>query len=310
MVYNLMVRDGLRVGIYGIEKMLQWGTPHDLEVYKGWSRYFATSSRAQRKATNPPGTTLVLPMAGKGSRFTERGYETPKPFLPIDGLPMVVAAVKCLPKSDRQVFACRSEHLALAEGVLGAHFPGSQVCSVDKTTDGQACTCEVGMHAFDVNPESPIMISACDNGATYDPVVLQRLLDDETVDVVVWSFRNNPTSKYNPNMYSWLEVEDECRITRVHCKNFPFEDPMKSHAIIGTMFFRKGRYFLDGLRDNYNLDLRTNGEFYVDDVINRCIESRLDVRVFEVDSYICWGTADDYMTYNYWKDHFEKKNNK
>jgi NDP-sugar pyrophosphorylase family protein len=40
LVYNLMIRDGLKVGVFEIEKMLQWGTPYDLEVYKSWSSYF------------------------------------------------------------------------------------------------------------------------------------------------------------------------------------------------------------------------------------------------------------------------------
>ena len=40
MVYNLLVEDGLCVNIFEINHMLQWGTPYDLEVYNGWSRYF------------------------------------------------------------------------------------------------------------------------------------------------------------------------------------------------------------------------------------------------------------------------------
>ena len=40
MVYNLLVRDGMRVGIFEIDKLLQWGTPSDLNIYKWWSDYF------------------------------------------------------------------------------------------------------------------------------------------------------------------------------------------------------------------------------------------------------------------------------
>lgn len=39
--YNLMVRDGLKVLIYEMEKFCQWGTPEDLEEYEAWSRAFA-----------------------------------------------------------------------------------------------------------------------------------------------------------------------------------------------------------------------------------------------------------------------------
>ena len=35
-----MKEDGLRIGIFEIEKMLQWGTPKDLEEYLVWSNYF------------------------------------------------------------------------------------------------------------------------------------------------------------------------------------------------------------------------------------------------------------------------------
>ena len=54
--------------------------------------------------------------------------------------------------------------------------------------------------------------------------------------------------------------------------------------------------------------IRTNNEFYVDDVLNQNIKSGLNVKVFEVDNYICWGTPDDYKVYNYWKEHFQKIN--
>ena len=32
----------------------------------------------------------------------------------------------------------------------------------------------------------------------------------------------------------------------------------------------------------------------------------LKVKVFEVENYICWGTPDDYETYLYWQNFFDK----
>ena len=39
---------------------------------------------------------------------------------------------------------------------------------------------------------------------------------------------------------------------------------------------------------------------------HRNIEKGLKVKAFEVENYICWGTPDDYETYNYWKTFFNK----
>ena len=48
LVYNLLVSSGLKVSIYEIQHMLQWGTPQDLEEYSIWSKYF----RAKKKTTS------------------------------------------------------------------------------------------------------------------------------------------------------------------------------------------------------------------------------------------------------------------
>lgn len=133
-----------------------------------------------------------------------------------------------------------------------------------------------------------------------------ELYNDLNNDVIVWSFRNNQTSKVNPHMYAWLKVDKNDNIQHVSCKKFIYENPLITHAIIGTMFFRKARYFIDGLQQNYTACIKTNNEYYVDDVINRNIEAGLTVKVFESDYYICWGTPDDYETYMYWKDFFNK----
>jgi hypothetical protein len=107
----------------------------------------------------------------------------------------------------------------------------------------------------------------------------------------------------NPQMYSWLDVDADGCIHDVACKRFV---EGREHAIIGTMYFRKAKYFLDGLKENRKCNLRTNGELYVDDVISRNIEAGLKVKVFTVDNYICWGTPNDYKTYCYWSDYFTK----
>jgi bifunctional N-acetylglucosamine-1-phosphate-uridyltransferase/glucosamine-1-phosphate-acetyltransferase GlmU-like protein len=107
-------------------------------------------------------------------------------------------------------------------------------------------------------------------------------------------------------MYAWMETDENNNIKSVSCKKFDESkhDLKNSHVIIGTMFFRKSKYFIDGLKANYNENIRTNGEFYVDDVINQNIKQGLKVKVFEVKNYICWGTPNDYKTYNYWKEYF------
>ena len=90
----------------------------------------------------------------------------------------------------------------------------------------------------------------------------QKLVDDETNDIIIWTFRNEPTSKNNPNMYAWLDTDENDFVKSVSCKKFieGVHDIKNSHVIIGTMFFRKGKYFIEGLHKNYQENIRSNGE--------------------------------------------------
>jgi len=311
-VYNLLKQDNLNILIFEIEKMLQWGTPKDLEEYLTWSNYFLKRDITFNKHfIDKKNTTLILPMAGAGSRFFTFGYDTPKPLLDLEGLPMVVKAVDCLPQTNNKIFICQNEHMQkykILETIL-EHYPNSTFIGIDYITEGQACTCEL---AFKVNTNidknESILISACDNGVYYDCQKYQELLNDESVDVIIWSFSNNPTSKLYPHMYAWLDVDDENFIKRVSIKK-PFTDCENKYAIIGTMLFKKARYFLEGLNEIYNKNSRTNGEFYVDNIIEPLIKMGYKCKIFNVTNYLCWGTPNDYKTYNYWLEYFTNLQN-
>jgi len=308
LVYKLLIENKLLVTTFIINKMLQWGTPYDLEVYNSWSNYFKNIKTKQPIVKNPKGTTLILPMAGKGSRFAKEGYLLPKPLLDVDGKSMIIQAVNCLPECDENTFICLSDHIDKFNiyDTIKQNYSNAKIVGIDDTTDGQACTCEIGILVNNIDLEKPILISACDNGVYYDTKKYEEMVNDESIDVIVWSFRNNQSSKTNPNAYAWLDVDDEGFVKHVSCKNFIYDDPLTTHAIIGTMFFRLGRFFYDGLLKNYEENIKTNGEFYVDDVLNQNIKDGLKIKVFEVENYICWGTPNDYKTYNYWLDHFTK----
>jgi NDP-sugar pyrophosphorylase family protein len=306
MVYNLLARDKLRTLIFEIEKMLQWGTPKDLEEYLMWSNYFLNRKKDFNKDfVDKYDTTLILPMAGAGSRFSKEGYEIPKPLLDIEELPMIIQAVECLPKTSKKIFICQNEHLEKYKigNVIKEYYDNTEIIGIDYITEGQACTCDLAFQQFDIDLEKPVFISACDNGVYYDMKKYEELLEDPEVDIIIWSFSNNPTSKLFPHMYAWLDVDENNYIKRVSIKK-AFTDIENKYAIIGSMTFKKGKYFKEGLDKIYEINYRTNGEFYVDNMIEPLVNMGYKIKIFDVENYLCWGTPNDYKTYNYWKDYF------
>lgn len=305
MVYNLMKDDGLLIKVYEIEYMLQWGTPNDLEEYLFWSNYFIYRNIFFNKSfIDNNNTTLILPMAGEGSRFKNDGYDIPKPLLPIENKPMYVKAVECLPPSNNIIFICQEKHYDIINNIKN-YFNNSNIITINYITDGQACTCELAFNNYNILPDNPIMISACDNGVYYDIYNYINILNDNNVDIIIWSFSNNNTSKLYPYMYAWLDVDDNNFIKRVSVKK-PFNDINNKYAIIGTMLFKKSKYFKQGLDYIYKHNIKTNNEYYVDNMIEPLVNMGYKCKIFNVD-YLCWGTPNDYKIYNYWYNYYKKK---
>lgn len=293
LVYNLLISDNLVNLVYEIPNMLQWGTPFDLNIYNSWSNYYRRALEGQ-KEIELKNCVLALPMAGAGSRFSREGYDKPKPFISVNGKHMVKQAVRCLPKTDDVIYACLEGH----------ESPGKKTVWIDSVLDGQACTVEKIVDVCE--PNTSILISACDNGVFYDTDKFLDLVNDEKNDIIVWTYRNNYTSHLQPEAYSWVKCDCDGNISKVDVKKFTGDNPIEEYAITGTMFFRTKESFYESLKSLYLNDVRTNGEFYVDSMINEAIKLGYKVKNFEVENYICWGTPNDLKTYEYWQEFFNK----
>lgn len=308
MVYNLMGRDDLKTYIYELDHFLQWGTPEELEEYLYWSNAFRSKIHKQVNYDKiiQSDLTLLIPLAGEGSRFKLEGIETPKPLISVSGNPMIIQAISDLPQAKYQVFLCRKEHIekySLSD-VLKNRYPSCKVVEVDKLTEGQACTCLLAEKEIDM--EKPLIIGACDNGIIWNMNKLIDLVSDPKVDAIIWTFRNNVTVKRNPHMYGWVKTDKYDNATTISCKKAISNEPINDHAIVGTFYFKKARYFYDNAKKMIKKDRRINNEFYVDECMNELIENELNVKVFEVDKYLCWGTPNDIKTYQYWEEYFNK----
>ena len=305
MVYNLLVQDGLKVSIYEIQHMQQWGTPGELEEYVGWSEYFKSLTSTSKNEKTYDAIKLI-PLAGRGKRFQDAGYKDPKPLIEVSGKPMIVQAAEALPKCSRNIFVCLQEHLNNypLEKELRKVYPDAKIMGLDEVTQGQACTIELGLKEEDLN--KPLFIGACDNSMIID----YEKLDEELkrADVIAFSFRNNVASEKKPEAYGWIKVDNDNNIEGVSVKVPISDNPKKDHAIVGAFYFKSAKIYLNCLKYLYDNNIRVNNEFYADSCVDAAVKLGYKARVFEVEKYICWGTPDDYKTFVAYQSLFHKLN--
>ena len=306
LIYNLLVKDGLKVSIYNIQHMLQWGTPQDVEEYNTWTKYFRNAIKQEQKREPKDGSITLIPLAGRGSRFAKACYKDPKPLIEVSGKPMIIQAANSLPKSENHIFVTLKEHLQNypLEKILKDEYQDSKIIGIDEVTQGQAVTCSLGLKYTDENLS--MLISATDNGITYNKEKYEKLVEDKSVDAIIFTFRHHISSKKNPQMYGWVKTDATNDAKKISVKVPISENPYEDHAIVGTFWFKNIKHFNRALKNLLDKNIKVNNEYYVDSLMDELIELGYKVKVFEVDDYICWGTPDDYETFIYWQSFFHK----
>lgn len=310
LAYKPLLAADQPVAVYPLQHFMQWGTPEDVTEYRMWSDAFRRLADPRQDKSAAAGGATLIPMAGLGERFSREGYTVTKPLIPVSGKPMVVQAAGDLPISDRQVFVLRRDMpgFDVIEATLRATFPAVRIVALDGPTDGQARTALLGWRTVPAAERvaGPLTIAACDNGVLYDRASLQQLLDDPGTDVIAWVARGYPNAARHPCMYGWVAcVQGSDRVTGVSVKT-PLADPSRDPIITGTFTFRRGADFVRSVERMIAREARINGEYYIDTCIEDALALGLTVRIFEIDSYLCWGTPNDLRTFEYWQSCFDK----
>lgn len=261
---------------------------------------------------------IIIPMAGAGQRFVDAGYKTHKPAIMTtdrrDGreYPMVVCATRDLPgvevEGENVTYIDRTFHKRDGvENAIKEYYPRASFITVEKLTEGQACTCMLAKEK--INNDESLLIAGCDNGMVMDQKKFDALT--KQCDVIVFTYRHNDAVLAKPDAYGWMIVDLENRITGTSIKKAISDHPMDDHAVVATFWFRRGSDFVKATEKMITENDRINNEFYVDQVIKHALDLGLDARVFEIDRYIGWGTPKDYEDYmrtlNYWKEFVNSK---
>lgn len=308
LAYKPMLEQGLGVAVYPLQHFMQWGTPEDVAEYNYRSDAFRGLIEPVTHTPTKRGTVIV-PMAGLGQRFVNEGYPLTKPLIPVSGQPMVAQAIDDLPPAERYVFVLRADmpgHAGIAAELL-RRYPQAVIKTIDKVTEGQACTALIGLEAAEAATDAvagPVIVAACDNGALFSGRALEELLVRDDADVIVFGARGYPNARRNPTAYGWIEARGT-DIASVSVKA-PLGHPEWDPVVLGTFVFRTGAILRQVVNRLLDRDGRVNGEFYLDSCVNDAIALGLKCRLFEVDSYLCWGTPDDLRTFEYWQSCFHK----
>lgn len=206
---------------------------------------------------------IVLPIAGRGSRFAEAGFRLPKPLIPVHGVPMIEAVIHNVRPRDahRLIVVALREHLqgTALEQVLQRAAPGCAVVPVDTVTEGAACTVLLARDLID--SDDPLMLANSDQWVDVDINGYLDVMTRTQADGLIM------TMTADDPKWSFVGLDSRGFVTEVVEKQV-----ISNEATVGIYNFRRGRDFVRAADAMIAKDLRVNGEFYVAPVYNQLID--------------------------------------
>ena len=203
-----------------------------------------------------------MPMAGRGSRFSNKGYTTPKPLIEVAGKPMYEWALQSLNGLEVRLLIVIT--LKELENKFGISYRLSQVwngqfqlISIDDVTEGQLCTVLAAEKLINVD-EDILIISS-------DTLVVSEISKDIQNNTKglngLISVMNLPGEQW-----SFAKTNDKGIVTEVAEKM-----RISDHASTGMYYFSNGKEFTEFGKKMILENKRTKGEFYVIPVYNELI---------------------------------------
>jgi len=228
---------------------------------------------------------IVIPMAGRGSRFEAAGFTFPKPLIDVSHKPMIQVVVENLNFDGRHIFVVLKEHVEkyalkyLLPLICGDN--GCEIIEVSSVTEGAACTVLLTKSLIDNGDE--LILANSDQWVNWNSGHFLNYVRSKQADGAILTFYST-----HPK-WSFARIDEESsKIVEVAEKR-----PISNNATVGVYYYRRGADFVWAAEQMIKKNIRTNGEFYVCPAFNELIAAGKTILPYPVAEMYGLGTPED-----------------
>lgn len=226
---------------------------------------------------------LIIPAAGRGSRFAKLDGYKPKPLIELEGRPFfwwAVESVRRVVELRQIVFVVLDEHIAdfSIDKKIKSYYPSATIVSIPEVTSGAAETAKIGMAAL--NSGGIVAINDCDHAFICPtlPDLLKKL--DDSMEGALMCFRSSDPA------YSYLKLGLNQEVVGTVEKQVasPF-------AIAGCYLFADSNRFNE-FYDLYK-EVCPYKELFLSGIFNLIAKNNSSLGMLELERHCSFGTPEE-----------------
>jgi RpiB/LacA/LacB family sugar-phosphate isomerase len=224
--------------------------------------------------------TLLVPIAGRGQRFFEKGFTNPKPLILAGGKHIIDYSFDSIVSDEYDiVFIVRSDHVRsfAIDEVLRAKYGNSiKIIQTQDITGGSVCSCLLAREYID--KDSPLIVYTLDVG--FSPTF-------KVSDVPEGSDGHILTFRANSDAYSYVESSGGFAIATAEKR------VISQQAAVGIYYFKSAEMFFSAADLMIKSNQTTNGEYYICPLYNILIKDGKKITSSEVEKMNLMGTPEE-----------------
>jgi len=241
---------------------------------------------------------IVIPMAGKSSRFFDAGFTVPKFLLPLSpaegSKTMIEGAVDSLHMEGNLIFIVQRDHCKYnIDTFLKEKYPACKVLYLERYTGG--CVESVYEAACSyINNDDPLVVSNCDQYLDWDSSEFLRISSQDGVDGCVLTYKSDSVKN------SFCKVDSAGR-----CTEFREKEVISEHSLVGVHYWKRGSDFISSAKNMLDNNVRDAGEYYVSTSYNYLIDKGKNITICalrEGEVYHSIGVPQTYFEYLQMRD--------
>ncbi len=248
---------------------------------------------------------IIIPMTGYGSRFVAAGYKELKPFIKVQGRPIIEWIVKGMyPEEKNIIFVCRKEHLETITGMKEELYriaPTAKIFAIEDWVK-KGPVYDVLKAADYIDDEEPAIINYCDFYMSWDWNAFKEKLEERNPDGCIPCYTGfHPHLMVEKNYYASCLTDENDNLIEIREKYSFEKDKTKAIHSPGNYYFKNGAYLKKYCKTLVDSGQMLNGEYYASLPYNFMVKDGLEVWVpTNVDFFCQWGTPEDLEEYLYW----------
>ena len=237
--------------------------------------------------------TVLIPMAGAGSRFAKVGYKQPKPLIDVQGQPMIQRVIENLGMDAQYIFIMQK---SLYEDhnlgtILPLMVPGCKIVQTFGLTEGAACTTLLAKELID--NDKHLLIANCDQLVEWNSCEFMYSMLCDDADGGILTFEDSDPK------WSYVRLGEDGYACEVAEKKV-----ISNEATVGIYYWKHGSDYVRLAEQMIAKNIRVNNEFYVAPVYNELFLEEKRVKIFRANQMWGLGTPEDL---NFFLDNYTNK---